>query len=573
MKSAMYLLLRRLRLPLISLIVVYAVSITGFVLIPGQDDQGQPWQMGFFHAFYFVSFMGSTIGFGEIPYPFTDAQRYWAMLTIYATVIVWLYSIGTMLSVLQDPAFSRVRSRHRFRNAVRQIQEPFYLVCGYGLTGGLLVKMMAERGLQTVVVDIDQSRVDDLETDSLGMMIPAYGADASQPDVLKDAGLLKPNCIGVIALTNNDEVNLAIAIAGKLLTKETPVISRAENDSLAANLASFGTDHIINPFTSFAEYMAMAIHAPYRHLVYDWLVNPRHRPLQFGERKPRGNWVICGYGRMGTALHKQLQVQNVELVVVEPDPAKYGLTDNMVEGLGTEAVTLEQADIREAAGLVAATASDANNLSILMTAREINPDLITVVRQNQRYNEAVFKAAKADYVMDPSGIMANRIMMLIKSPLLLDFLSYLPRESDEWAYKLIMQMRDLVGQEELDSWSFTLNDRETPALITSLNLQEELPLSLFLHHPGNRKDSLPALALMLKRQGEVTLLPATDTQLQAGDQLLFCGDTEAYGPMSRIAYNYNMLTYVRDGYEGASGTVWRWLNRRFEGLDDPRSSN
>ena len=103
MNNIFYMLLRRLRAPLILLICAYTVSILGFVLIPGMDDQGQPWRMDFFHAFYFVSFMGSTIGFGEIPYPFTDAQRMWAIVAIYSTVIAWLYGIGTTLAIIQIP--------------------------------------------------------------------------------------------------------------------------------------------------------------------------------------------------------------------------------------------------------------------------------------------------------------------------------------------------------------------------------------------------------------------------------------------------------------------------------------
>ena len=67
MQNLIYLLLRRMRLPLIVVILAYAISILGMVLAPGLDDQGNPWNMNFFHAFYFVSFMGSTIGFGEIP--------------------------------------------------------------------------------------------------------------------------------------------------------------------------------------------------------------------------------------------------------------------------------------------------------------------------------------------------------------------------------------------------------------------------------------------------------------------------------------------------------------------------
>ncbi len=100
-----FLLLRRLRAPLVVLILVYAVSVIGFTLVPGTDPQGRPWRMDFLHAFYFVSFLGTTIGLGEIPYPFSGAQRLWAVWSIYSTVIAWLYGIGALLSTLQDPLF------------------------------------------------------------------------------------------------------------------------------------------------------------------------------------------------------------------------------------------------------------------------------------------------------------------------------------------------------------------------------------------------------------------------------------------------------------------------------------
>ena len=86
MNYVAYLILRRLRAPLITLIVIYSISVLGYVLIPGIDGDGDPYQMNFFQAFYFVSFMGSTIGFGEIPYEFTAAQRFWTLFCIYATV-------------------------------------------------------------------------------------------------------------------------------------------------------------------------------------------------------------------------------------------------------------------------------------------------------------------------------------------------------------------------------------------------------------------------------------------------------------------------------------------------------
>ena len=79
--------LRRMRRPFLLLITVYNVAMLGMILIPGVDDQGNVWHMSIFHAFYFVSFTATTIGFGEIPYPLSDAQRLWAVISIYILVI------------------------------------------------------------------------------------------------------------------------------------------------------------------------------------------------------------------------------------------------------------------------------------------------------------------------------------------------------------------------------------------------------------------------------------------------------------------------------------------------------
>jgi len=257
MNSVLFILLRRLRSPIILLISVYAVSILGFVLVPGIDDQGNPWQMDFFHAFYFVSLMGTTIGFGEIPYEFTDAQRFWALVCLYSTVVSWIVSVGAVLSVFRDDAFVRIMKRNRFEKQVLRIAEPFYLVCGYGETGLLVLNKLAERGVHAVIVEKQQERIDTLEVDDLGFKVPSLCADASRPDVLQSAGLKHKHCIGVIALTNSDHANLAISIASKLIMPDRPVISRTESRDYAANLDSFGTDHIVDPFEAFSNYLTI----------------------------------------------------------------------------------------------------------------------------------------------------------------------------------------------------------------------------------------------------------------------------------------------------------------------------
>ena len=77
MSDILFLILRRLRAPLITLIIVYAISVGGLALIPGVDGDGVRRPLSIFHAFYVMSYTATTIGFGEIPYPFTDAQRLW----------------------------------------------------------------------------------------------------------------------------------------------------------------------------------------------------------------------------------------------------------------------------------------------------------------------------------------------------------------------------------------------------------------------------------------------------------------------------------------------------------------
>ena len=86
-----------MRVPIIVLIVIYAIAVIGLTLVPGVDAEGQvAAPLSFFHAFYFVSYTATTIGFGEIPTAFSDAQRLWVTICIYLTVIGWL-NAGTLL--------------------------------------------------------------------------------------------------------------------------------------------------------------------------------------------------------------------------------------------------------------------------------------------------------------------------------------------------------------------------------------------------------------------------------------------------------------------------------------------
>ena len=153
------LVLRQMRAPFITLIIGYSITMLGLVLTPGLDDQGNPWHMSFFDAFYFVSFTATTIGFGEIPYALSNAQRMWAVITIYVTVISWFYALGKILSLMQDPTFKAALKRSTFSKGIRDIHEPFILICGFGETGTALTRALTEHSIRAVVIEQDNQKI------------------------------------------------------------------------------------------------------------------------------------------------------------------------------------------------------------------------------------------------------------------------------------------------------------------------------------------------------------------------------------------------------------------------------
>lgn len=556
------LIFRRMRAPLLVLIGVYAVSVFGLVVIPGVDDQGQPWHMSFFHALYFISFMATTIGFGEIPYPFTEAQRLWVTVTIYLNVTTWIYAVGTILALIQDPAFRQALTGSRFARSVRRLREPFYLVCGYGDTGSLLVHGLIDRGQRAVVLDIDPQRIQELVLDEPEVFVPGHCADAADPQALLVAGLDHRCCAGVVAVTNDDHANLTIAITVKLLNPKVKVICRAETRSAGANMSSFGTDHIIDPFETFADHLAIALHSPGLYLLQDWLTGVPHSALAEPLYPPRGTWILCGFGRFGRAVQRYLAYEGITTRIIESNPEVTGSPEGTVVGKGTEAVTLREAGIKNAVGLVAGTDDDADNLSIIMTALELKPGLFVVARQNRRQHERLFQAVHSQLVMQPARIIARRILALLATPLMSDFLQAARERDAEWANGLVSRIAAVVGDEVPDIWAVTLNAEQAPAVVASIRGGRPVQLEDLLVDPRERSDRVRVIPLLLRRQSQRQLEPDESTGLQPGDTLLFCGGQDAADRMRWVLQNPKVLTYALTGREKPEGWVWQWLERR-----------
>jgi len=558
MNSVIFLALRRLRAPLIALIAIYAVFILGMVLIPGRGAHGEVWHMGFFHALYFVSYTASTIGFGELPQTFTDAQRLWITLMIYLSVVGWAFTIGKLLALFGDKGFVQAVRVQRFAARVRRLGEPFFLVAGYGETGALLCRALDRLQLRFVVVDVSDDRISELGVQDYGSDPPALVADASLPETLLLAGLRHRCCQGVITLTNSDPANLAVAIAVRLLNPSIPVLARADRRETAANMASFGTDHIIYPYERFGEYLASAIETPASCRLTELLVGvPGRRPRPETE-PPRGRWVVCGYGRFGREVVESLLQGGLEVTIIEPnDLAMPGV--RRVEGQGTEAHTLIEAGIREAAGIVAGTDDDINNLSIVMTAVALQPDLFVVLRQNLQANGALVEAFRAHMVMVPSEIIAHEIYALITTPLLARFLAVIKEKGNTWAAGVAHRLTREIGPAVSAIWSVRVDAAEAPALTKPRHGPAQL--DVLLRDPGQRDEPLRSVPLLLVRAGTEHLLPDAELVVQSGDHILFAGTGKARRLQRLTLQNANVLDYVQTGRDAPGGWVWQKLSR------------
>lgn len=560
MNSAFFLVLRRMRAPIIGLIVIYAISIIGLTLVPGVDAEGRMAPpLSFFHAFYFISYTATTIGFGEIPGAFSDAQRLWVTVCIYLTVVGWSYSVVTLIALLQDKGFQNTLTTNRFVRRVRQLKAPFYIVCGCGETGNLIARTFDRLDQAFVVLEKDELRVEEIDLQDFKTDTPALAADASLPDNLLLAGLKHPKCRGVLAVTNDEQTNLAIAIAVRLLNPDIPVIARARTASTTANMASFGTDHIINPFERFADHLALAVAAPERFRLIELLTSLPESPIPEPHRPPRGHWILCGYGNFGHAVANRLRHTGITLTIIDPAAKD---ADQQLVGDGTEATTLRQAGIETASGIVAGSDNDVNNLSIAVTASEIKPELFVVTRQNHAANSALFTAYGADFTVLPSRIVAQECIAILTAPLLARFLERLHSLDETRCRQLVDRLHAECGGLTPAVWDVRLNASEAPAIWQALLRERPIRLGEILPDGADRSQRLPAVPLLVERGTDCHLLPGDDFLLEAGDQLLMASPLHAQGDLELTLKNANELDFVLTGRENSGSLLGRLLAAR-----------
>lgn len=212
----------------------------------------------------------------------------------------------------------------------------------------------------------------------------------------------------------------------------------------------------------------------------------------------QGHVIVCGWGRVGRTIADHLRGAGSEVVVVDNDPERVAMASvPTVEGDATDDDVLRQAGIERAATLIAALATDADNLYVTLSARALRADLFIVARARLEAAEPKLSQAGANRVVNPQKIGGARMAALATQPSVADFL-------------------DVV-----------MHDGSLEFRLAEVDLRAGSPLVGRTLRDTQLRDRTGALILAL-RDGDGTFLtnPSADVVLRA-DHLLIAIGTEA----------------------------------------------
>lgn len=142
--------------------------------------------------------------------------------------------------------------------------------------------------------------------------------------------------------------------------------------------------------------------------------------------------IICGFGRMGQVLARQLEESDEPFVIIDPDPDPNVPTHDYLvcHGNPTDETLLQEVGVQHARSLVTVLPDDATNVYITLTARELNPSLMILARGELPSTEKKLRLAGADHIVLPDTISGLRMANLLTQATALDFLS----QPDERSY-------------------------------------------------------------------------------------------------------------------------------------------
>src|SRR5262249_46988256 len=217
--------------------------------------------------------------------------------------------------------------------------------------------------------------------------------------------------------------------------------------------------------------------------------------------KLRDHYIICGSGRVGSHLVRDLERAKEELVIIEndtPRAAEFSQRGfHVLVGDATLEETLREAGAERARGLATCLPNDADNVYVVLTARDLNPKLHIVARAAEEQAEAKLIRAGANRVVAPTIIGGHRMAVALTKPAVGDFLDSITANNLD------------LGFEQLEI--------EPASTLVGRKLSE-----------SNIRSELDIVVVSIRRSdGEVIFNPSAEARIQGGDMLIAIGKAEA----------------------------------------------
>jgi len=212
------------------------------------------------------------------------------------------------------------------------------------------------------------------------------------------------------------------------------------------------------------------------------------------------HYIICGAGRVGRSVARELSARPTPFVIIENSAAKAERCPDwpVLVADATHDEALRQARVEHARGLVAAATSDATNIFIVLTARSLNPKLKIIARASEEGSEKHLKTAGADSVISPYQFAGHRIAQAFMRPNVLDFLDIATGRDD----KLEVEIEEVYVGAGSPLAGVTIGDSK-------------------IHQ------KMRVIILAIKRDGtHMRFNPAATDRIEGGDYLIAVGEAE-----------------------------------------------
>ena len=236
----------------------------------------------------------------------------------------------------------------------------------------------------------------------------------------------------------------------------------------------------------------------------------------FGQRrisrrmnKLRDHFIICGAGRVGSHLVRGLLGSTETFIVIERDPQKVAeLTELGVIVLVRDATleeSLREAGVEHARGLAACLPDDADNVYVVLTARDLNPQLHIVARAAEEQAEPKLIRAGANRVVAPTIIGGHRMAVALTKPAVDDFLGSITANKLELAFE----------QLEVDAESTLAGHK-----LMETNIRSELDI---------------VVVSIRRSDGQILFNPSGEAVIESGDILIAIGHAESLMKLAALA--------------------------------------